>query len=213
MTTGDDNSFGDSDWLACQHDHIIDALTGPGRIVLPDALPPALTQALHQELQQQFDAGAFHAAAIGRGHNEQVNHSIRGDSLCWLSEALPAASAYLNALHTLRQILNRTLYLGLDDYEAHYAHYEPGSFYRRHLDRHHNSDARRVTTVCYLDNDWQHDQGGELLIYESLDTDMPVQRVLPQSGTLVLFMSGDFPHEVLPATRTRHSIAGWLRRS
>ena len=36
-------------------------------------------------------------------------------------------------------------------------------------------------------------------------------RVLPKKGTFVVFLSEDFPHEVLPATRTRHSVAGWFR--
>lgn len=36
--------------------------------------------------------------------------------------------------------------------------------------------------------------------------------VLPEAGTLVLFLSADLPHEVLPATRERLSLTGWLRR-
>lgn len=36
--------------------------------------------------------------------------------------------------------------------------------------------------------------------------------VLPQAGTLALFLSGDMPHEVLPATRERRSLTGWFRR-
>ena len=34
----------------------------------------------------------------------------------------------------------------------------------------------------------------------------------PAAGTLVVFMSGDFPHEVLPASRERLSLTGWYRR-
>ena len=36
--------------------------------------------------------------------------------------------------------------------------------------------------------------------------------VLPEAGTLVVFLSADLPHEVLPATRERLSLTGWLRR-
>jgi SM-20-related protein len=36
-------------------------------------------------------------------------------------------------------------------------------------------------------------------------------KVTPLMGTLVLFLSEDFPHEVLPATRDRYAIAGWYR--
>jgi SM-20-related protein len=36
-------------------------------------------------------------------------------------------------------------------------------------------------------------------------------RVAPECGKLVIFLSEDFPHEVLPATQLRQSIAGWFR--
>ena len=36
--------------------------------------------------------------------------------------------------------------------------------------------------------------------------------VLPRGGTLVVFLSDRFPHEVLPARRERLSLAGWFRR-
>jgi SM-20-related protein len=36
--------------------------------------------------------------------------------------------------------------------------------------------------------------------------------VYPSGGKLVLFLSADFDHEVLPATRDRFSIACWFRR-
>jgi SM-20-related protein len=35
--------------------------------------------------------------------------------------------------------------------------------------------------------------------------------VPPKNGTLVLFLSEEFPHEVLVAKKTRYSIAGWFR--
>ena len=36
-------------------------------------------------------------------------------------------------------------------------------------------------------------------------------RVAPAVGTLAVFLSEDFEHEVLPARRDRYSIAGWFR--
>jgi SM-20-related protein len=35
--------------------------------------------------------------------------------------------------------------------------------------------------------------------------------VAPRGGTLVAFLSGTFHHEVLPATRERLSVTGWLK--
>ncbi len=36
-------------------------------------------------------------------------------------------------------------------------------------------------------------------------------RVLPESGTVALFLSEEVPHEVRAARRDRFSIAGWFR--
>ncbi|WP_255856521.1 2OG-Fe(II) oxygenase [Marinobacterium rhizophilum] len=38
-----------------------------------------------------------------------------------------------------------------------------------------------------------------------------MERVEPCYGTLVVFLSDRFPHEVLPARRQRLSLAGWYR--
>jgi len=35
--------------------------------------------------------------------------------------------------------------------------------------------------------------------------------IYPRDGRLVLFLSADFEHEVLPAARERLSVAGWFR--
>jgi SM-20-related protein len=35
--------------------------------------------------------------------------------------------------------------------------------------------------------------------------------VIPNVGTVVVFLSEEFPHEVLPALRDRYAIAGWFR--
>ena len=115
----------------------------------------------------------------------------------------------------LRRTLNRELFLGLAEYEAHYAYYEPGSFYRRHVDRH-GFDAegagcgqRVISTVCYVnESSWPADAGGELVLYAE---DLGPLKVTPEAGTLVVFRSDNLAHEVLPATQQRLSIAGWMR--
>jgi len=37
--------------------------------------------------------------------------------------------------------------------------------------------------------------------------------LLPEGGSLVVFLSAGFEHEVLPATRERMSITGWFFRN
>ncbi|MEE3168550.1 MAG: 2OG-Fe(II) oxygenase, partial [Pseudomonadota bacterium] len=36
--------------------------------------------------------------------------------------------------------------------------------------------------------------------------------VVPEMGRMAVFMSEEVPHEVLPANRTRHSLACWFRQ-
>src|SRR5690554_1726629 len=65
----------------------------------------------------------------------------------------------------LRLILNRTLLLGLDNYETHYALYPPGAGYSRHLDRFKDNPLRTVSVVLYLNSQWQPGDGGELRLH------------------------------------------------
>ncbi|HDX9011350.1 TPA: 2OG-Fe(II) oxygenase, partial [Aeromonas dhakensis] len=43
------------------------------------------------------------------------------------------------------------------------------------------------------------------------DDEQFLMDVSPRGGRLVLFLSEEFPHEVLPANQERYSIAGWFR--
>ncbi|MNJ01133.1 hypothetical protein D3C73_1606640 [compost metagenome] len=66
-----------------------------------------------------------------------------------------------------------------------------------------------VSAVVYLNDGWLPEHGGQLRMY--LDNDR-VYDVEPVGGCLVVFLSGEVPHEVLPATRDRLSLTGWFRR-
>ncbi|MCQ4348669.1 2OG-Fe(II) oxygenase [Pseudomonas stutzeri] len=189
---------------------ILDDLASRGWSVQPLALPAPLSGELAAECRRRHAAGELARAAVGRGSGQLHDASIRGDHIQWLGRGESAVTdRYLDLLDRLRVALNRELFLGLEDYECHFALYPPGSFYRRHLDRFRDDDRRTVTTVCYLNDDWQARQGGALRIELADGTE---HDVLPAAGTLVVFMSADFPHEVLPASRERLSLTGWYRR-
>ena len=196
--------------LAPLLDRLLDDLASHGWSVQPLALPATLTAALAAECRRRHAAGALSRAAIGRGNGQQRDEDIRGDHIQWLERGEgDATDQYLALLDQLREALNQGLFLGLEDYECHFALYPPGSFYRRHLDRFRDDDRRTVTTVFYLNDAWQAADGGQLRIELA---DGHEHDVLPAAGTLVVFMSGDFPHEVLPAGRERLSLTGWYRR-
>lgn len=190
---------------------VIDALVEKGRCTVPMALPQDCCRSLKACAQKRMAEQQFHEARIGRGNNEQRNDSIRGDQLCWLQEDGGFESAYLSWMADFQRILNQSLYLGIQEFEAHFAFYPVGAFYRAHFDRHRNSNARVVTAVFYLNEHWRADEGGELLMYG--EDGSITQKELPEEGKLVLFMSEGLLHEVLPATRERWSIAGWFRQS
>jgi SM-20-related protein len=60
--------------------------------------------------------------------------------------------------------------------------------------------------ICYLNENWTEDDGGQLRVYfpdQSKD-------FFPIAGRLVCFRSDLLEHEVLPATRERLSLTGWI---
>jgi SM-20-related protein len=199
-----------TDWPATDFSRALDDVANAHYAVIPHFLSQNMQQALKAELLQQQDTGSFHAAGIGRGLNHAQNTKIRGDSICWLEPTFSAGALYLERMAELRQQLNQQFFLGLQSYEAHYAHYQTGSHYQRHVDRHQSHDARVISSVCYLNDDWPADAGGELQLFNA--NNELLLTLPPTGGTLVLFMSADMPHEVLAAQRSRYSIAGWFRR-
>lgn len=195
-------------------DALVESLVEPGYAVLPGFLPPGFVQALKQDCLQHWKAGQFHAAGVGRARDQQVKSEIRSDHVLWLDAATesPPQQAYWQVMQNYQQSANRQLFLGLHELEAHFAVYPPGSFYRKHLDRFRSDDARTVTVIVYLNDDWREEDGGYLRLYRDAAGERDYLDVAPQAGTLVTFLSDRFWHEVLPANRERMAITGWFRR-
>lgn len=189
---------------------IVDDLASQGWSQQADFLPAELVSALAAECRRRAGDGQLNPAGVGRGGTLEVREAIRGDHIRWLEPGESSAcDRYLDAMDALRQAINQGLFIGLEDYECHFALYPPGAFYRRHLDRFRDDDRRAVSAVIYLNQDWQPGDGGELRMF--LD-DQHVHDVAPTAGTLVVFLSADVPHEVLAAGRERLSLTGWFRR-
>lgn len=189
---------------------IVDDLASQGWSQQADFLPAELVSALAAECHRRAGDGQLNPAGVGRGGTLEVREAIRGDHIRWLEPGESSAcDRYLDTMDALRQAINQGLFIGLEDYECHFALYPPGAFYRRHLDRFRDDDRRAVSAVIYLNQDWQPGDGGELRMF--LD-DQRVHDVAPTAGTLVVFLSGDVPHEVLAAGRERLSLTGWFRR-
>jgi SM-20-related protein len=187
-------------------DKVAAALKEKGWCVVDKALPDSLATALALECSHGNDT--FRPAGTGRQNFHQRDRTVRSDAIRWVDATLEAGGAYLKAMETFRSELNSRLYLGLFDYECHYARYVPGAFYGRHVDAFAGEKNRILSTVLYFNEHWEAEEGGELLLY---DGEATVETILPHHNRFVIFLSERFPHEVKPATRERHSIAGWFR--
>jgi SM-20-related protein len=150
----------------------------------------------------------FKKAGIGKSQSQQINEAIRGDYIQWLDKdfAEPAVKIYLDRLQELISFLNQTLFLSLKDYEVHLTIYPIGSYYKRHLDQFKHDDHRKLSVICYLNEGWLEEHGGQLRMYPKDE----VIDVLPEAGRLVCFRSDQIEHEVLAARRERMSLTGWI---
>ncbi|MEE3633296.1 2OG-Fe(II) oxygenase [Pseudomonas sp. AL 58] len=189
---------------------IVDDLASHGWSQQNIFLPETLTRALAAECRKRETEGDLAPAAVGRGASQEVREGIRGDHIQWIEPGeSEACDQYLGVMDSLREAMNRSLFLGLEDFECHFAFYPPGAFYRQHLDRFRDDDRRMVSAVLYLNEAWLPENGGQLRMSLKGGVEHDVQ---PTGGCLVVFLSGDIPHEVLPATRDRLSLTGWFRR-
>jgi len=196
-------------------EHIAQNIAAQGCCIVDNAIPQHICQGLHQRITE-LPASTFKAMGIGRNTSSHLDKSYRSDTACWFTGEHQAEQAYLSWMETLRLAVNQQLFMGLFDYEAHFAHYAPQSFYKRHIDAfkletNKGQSNRKLTTVFYLNPNWHKNDGGELLIYQDHESDTPFQTVMPKMNRLVVFLSDEFPHEVLPAQQDRFSIAGWFR--
>ncbi|KHD86984.1 MAG: hypothetical protein OM95_16925 [Bdellovibrio sp. ArHS] len=170
-------------------------------------------QKLAHECQKLYAEGALQKASIGHGANKGVHAEIRGDFTRWIEEssATPLQQELLSELQLLLQKLNQSFYLGLKRFEIHFALYPPGAGYDKHIDNHRGSGARKITFILYLNENWQKGHGGELSLYEPDQENTLITQVEPHLGTVVLFRSDLFPHQVEKSFQPRLSITGWFR--
>ena len=190
-------------------DQVPCALTEKGWGVFDHALPEELAEALLTESRHNEES-LYKPAGTGREGLHQTETEVRADDMQWLKGTTETQSQYLDLMEQLRTFLNRELFLGLFDYECLFARYLEGAFYKTHRDAFVGERNRVLSTVLYLNPRWQESDGGQLVLYRQDET-TELARILPEHNRLVLFLSEQFPHEVLPAGRSRYSLTGWFR--
>ena len=188
---------------------IADDIEAQGYSVRPGARPEEIANSLFDH-QQHLSPAMYTDAGIGRGELYFRNEFVRTDEICWISGDSHAGALWLRWAARLQDYLNRRLFLGLFSFESHFAHYAAGDYYKRHYDALRGQANRVLSMVAYLNPAWTSVDSGELILYVD-DRDRTGTRILPLYGTVVVFLSEEFPHEVLPANRDRYSVAGWFR--
>ena len=192
------------------YEKIISDLAKQQFSIIDDFFSLVEVNSLRESLLLRHAEDGFKKAAIGNKLNENIVKSIRGDLIMWIDETKANAKEYLffNKINNLINYLNRTCFLGILQKEFHYAIYPQGIFYKKHIDTFQNDDRRKLSFVCYLNDDgWLPENGGELVLY--LKSEEKV--IYPFPGRVVIFESQIIEHEVKPVNSERLSITGWLK--
>lgn len=162
---------------------------------------------LKQNLINLYNQEALRQAGIGKGLN--LNETIRKDKIFWLDrkDAQEAEISFFDLIDAFVVYLNSTCFTGIKSYEFHYALYEKGAYYKKHIDQFKTDDSRLFSIIMYLNEGWAQGDGGELKVYKETE----VQLISPDNQKCVFFKSNELPHEVLLTNVSRMSITGWLK--
>lgn len=196
-------------------DALVNTIAEPGYGIFPNLVSLEVQKHLTNLMDQKLAADELVRAGVGAGPEKQIRSEIRSDSIIWLEESDPdlAVKSWISGMDELSAYIRRELFLSVWTYEGHLARYPGGGFYKPHLDQHADTLARQISIITYLNDDWLDTDGGQLRIYTDLAKGVngPYLDVLPKAGTVVVFRSGEFWHEVLPSKRPRLSLTGWFR--
>ena len=178
--------------------------------VIDDFMIKEHCKSLRRLAEEMHQEGLFKSAKIGSNSDAHQNNTIRTDEIYWLEEdsVEPAVHSYLKQTIDIIKMLNQSLFLSLVEFETHFAAYQPGSFYKKHIDQFASKKTRKISCVYYLNELWQEEFGGQLKIYDK-DHQL-IQTVLPIENRFICFNS-ELPHEVCVTQQPRYSIAGWMK--
>ncbi len=190
-------------------DIILQQLHDHGMVQLANVLDSSELTLINDFIEEKKNE--FLPAKVGHGAQRMRNEAIRGDYTLWLDPKAPPEifQKLTLLLGNVLEALNSRYYFGLRDLEYHLAYYPEGFFYSRHIDAFGKDPSRVVSFVFYLNETWNKEDAGELVIYNH-DGKEILQKITPAPGTMVIFLSREFPHEVLACHKERRSLTGWM---
>ncbi|WP_419420077.1 2OG-Fe(II) oxygenase [Legionella sp. D16C41] len=187
---------------------LVNALCEQGFYICDHFLDEQVAYLLQHNALALIKQGKFRPARIGNLTNTKQNTSIRTDKIYWLDESFPNIKPFWQVIMQIKLTLNEQLYLSLTELETHFAFYQTGSFYKKHIDQFKNNYHRKISFVYYLNPNWQPDYGGQLTLYNQ--ENQLITSILPTYNRFICFLS-HLPHEVQKTTIDRLSITGWLK--
>ena len=178
--------------------------------IVTEFISDDLAQHLRQNLVKLENQKLLLAAGTGNETKFVRNKKVRSDVIYWLDKSHNNVyeTAFLIHIEAFIQYLNESCYAGITGYEFHYSLYEIGSFYQKHVDQFQDNSSRAFSMICYLNENWKVEDGGELRIHQ-LNSN---QHISPTQGKTVFFKSDELEHEVLITNKRRMSVTGWLKR-
>ena len=209
-------------FLSCI-DHIEEGLAGDGYAVLNHAFGAQLSDDCRAEIETMHQNNLLRKATIQSGIQSTASTS-RSDLHTFLSSDSDATEAekYPN-LHALRawlQELRVQLASCIERLEgvradrasfmcAKYPAHTAG--YLRHRDAKPEIGGRKLTCLCYFNNDWAAEHGGQLRIWpQGSDDSISFVDIDPIGGRMVVFRSSLW-HQVFPTEdRDRYALTAWL---
>jgi SM-20-related protein len=192
-----------------KYEAIIDGLMTHNFVEFDCFFENSILEGMEKELLKSIEEEKLRLAGIGQGADFEKVKSIRSDKIKWIQNntEIAAESSFLDEINTFSSYLNQTCYTGITGNEFHYAVYEKGTFYKRHLDQFKNDENRKFSVITYLNKDWKEEDGGQLLLFIGDET----IKIQPNWGKTVFLKSELIEHEVSLSHRQRLSITGWLR--
>ncbi len=188
----------------------LDKLAANDYLIVDDFISSSFFRKTQEYFGSLLEESEFSKAAIGKSDKRQIESSIRGDFIYWLDKEKDAEISELFVLFDeLVTHIRQYLFLGISDYEFHFALYPPQTRYEKHIDQFQGKRNRVISVLIYLNEDWQNGDGGQLKIYQSDGNDILVE---PRAKRLVMFKSDTVEHEVLLTNKNRKSLTGWLLR-
>ena len=188
----------------------LDAFADRGWMCIDNFLDKKTCSNLLESFQEDLEKNRFSVAMVGKDLDQKVLESVRDSEIAWIEDWNRSADL-VNLKLTFDQYIkffNENFFLSLKRFESQFAIYQPGGFYKKHLDQLRGGNHRQITLIIYL-NDCL--DGGELVIYNKANKNKVDQVISPECGKMVIFFSSQIYHEVRPTQQLRLSLTSWFR--